>query len=82
LKADLEPLENARSSQQVKPNAQFLGETYLCSEPLRPYLDFEFVQVDRDETSIPNLQIDLIPSAVIEANTIRNLSMEYGIGGS
>jgi hypothetical protein len=45
-------------------------------------LDFEFVQIDRDETSIPNLQIDPIPSAVIEADTIRNLRMEYGLGGS
>ncbi|MBM3299213.1 MAG: hypothetical protein FJY85_04600 [Deltaproteobacteria bacterium] len=82
LKADLESLKDARSSQQVKANTQFLGESHPGNEPFRSYLDFELMQIHRNETAIPNLQIDPIPSAVIEADAISNLSTEYGISGS
>jgi hypothetical protein len=82
LKADLEPLKDACSSQQVETNAQFLGETYLRGKPVCPYLDLQFVQINRDEASISNLQIDPIPGVVIESNAISNLGTEYGIDRS
>ena len=82
IKTDDESFEERDASDQVEPYPEIIRESYEAGDAMRLKLQLDGMQVHRNKSPIPDLDVDPLPLLPVKANGKSKARLKYTVKGA